>query len=330
MKKILVTGITGFVGSHLAELYLGRRPDSPKQTGEVWGLMRRRGQRDLIRHLESDLHLEEGDVTDAHSMERLIAEIQPDVVHHLAAQSFVPLSWTAPSETLQANLMGSLNLLEAVRRHRPQAVVQVASSSEIYGQQEELPVTERHLPNPLSPYAVSKLAMDRLAAQYARSYGLSIMVTRAFNHTGPRRGVSFATSNFARQIIEIERGEREPVIWVGNLEAGRDWSDARDIVRAYALAVQKCPPGEPFNIASGVCRQVGEVLQQLLTLSGVRAEIRKDPKRQRPSDVPALRGDSQQFRKKTGWIPEIPWERTMRDLLDYWRMTLNGKTWVPS
>ncbi len=329
MKKVLITGITGFVGSHLAEFYLGRHPNSPKQKSEIFGLVRRRSQRDLIRHLEPELHLEEGDVADAHSMEQLVAEIQPDVVHHLAAQSFVPLSWTAPSETFQTNLMGSLNLLEAVRRHQPKAVVQVASSSEIYGTQDHFPVTEQSLPNPLSPYAVSKLAMDRLAYQYAKSYNLSIVITRGFNHTGPRRGPSFVTSNFARQVVEIEQGIREKVIWVGNLDAERDWTDVRDMVFAYALAVEKCPPGQVFNISSGISRRVGDLLTQLLGLAGVKAEIREDPKRQRPSDVPRLEGDSGPFRRQTGWEPRIPWEQTLGDLLDYWRLTLEGKTWKP-
>lgn len=292
-------------------------------------MVRRRSQRDMIRHLESDLRLEEGAVTDARSMEQLVAEIRPDVVHHLAAQSVVPLSWTAPSETFQTNLMGSLNLLEAVRRHQPKAVVQVASSSEIYGAQDHFPVTEQNLPNPVSPYAVSKLAMDRLASQYAKSHALSIVITRGFNHTGPRRGPSFVTSNFAKQIIEIERGAREKVIWVGNLDAERDWTDVRDMVFAYALAVEKCPSGRAFNISSGISRRVRDLLELLLSLSGVEASVKEDPTRQRPSDVPRLEGDSGPFRKQTGWKPRIPWEQTLRDLLDYWRLTLDGKTWTP-
>ena len=327
--RVLITGITGFAGSHLAELYLGAAGSSPGKDVQVYGLIRNRSPRDFILHLQDKLQLVQGDVADAHAMERVIAEVQPDVIHHLAGQSFVPLSWRAPTETFQINLIGSLNLFEAVRRHRPEAAVQVASSSEVYGLQEVFPVTERHLPQPLSPYAVSKLAMDRLAHQYVRSYGLKIIVTRAFNHTGPRRGSSFVTSSFAKQIVEIEKGLREPVILAGNIDAERDWMDVRDTVRAYAVSIQRCVPGEPYNISSGISRRVGDLLDQLLALSRVKATVRADPDRKRPSDLPKLQGDSEKFRMRTGWEPKIPWEQTLKDLLDYWRLSLDGKAWHP-
>lgn len=327
--RVLITGITGFAGSHLAELYLGRTPDLPIADAQVYGLVRPRSPRDFIRHFQEQIQIVEGDVTDAHAMERVIAEVAPDVVHHLAGQSFVPLSWRAPTETFQANLIGPLNLFEAIRRCRPEAVVQVASSSEIYGRQVSFPVTEKQLPEPMSPYAVSKLAMDRLAYQYVRSYGLKVVVTRAFNHTGPRRGLAFVTSSFAKQIVEIERSRRDSVISVGNIEAERDWTDVRDVARAYALSVQHCLPGEPYNIASGRSHKVSDLLKDLLALSAVKASIQVDPERNRPSDVPKLCGDSTRFRKQTGWEPKIPWEKTLRDLLDYWRLTLDGRVWQP-
>ena len=327
MRRVLITGITGFAGSHLAEFYLGYQDDPLEEEVELYGFIRHRNNREFIRHFENRVHLIEGDIADAHAVEQAVIAVRPDRIHHLAAQSLVPTSWTAPTETFQINLLGSLNLFEAVRRHRPEAILQVASSSEIYGRQEIFPISEQNLPEPLSPYAVSKLAMDRLAHQYVRSYDRNIIVTRGFNHTGPRRGSSFVTSNFAKQIVEIERRQREPIIHVGNLDMERDWTDVRDMVRAYVLAIRNCNPGEPYNIASGVSHKICGVLDNLLALAGVKATIQMDPDRKRPSDVPRSQGDSSKFQACSGWKPRIPWEQTLKDLLDYWRLTLDGKMW---
>jgi GDP-4-dehydro-6-deoxy-D-mannose reductase len=199
--------------------------------------------------------------------------------------------------------------------------IQIACSSEEYGHVEphEVPIKETNPLRPLSPYAVSKVAQDYLGYQYYKSYGLHVIPTRTFNHTGPRRGENFVTSNFSKQIAEIEKGKKPPVLYVGNLSAKRDFTDVRDVVRAYWLALEKGEPGETYNIASGFCVTIKEMLDLLLSFSQVDIEVKEDPSRLRPSDVGILLGDYDKFHQKTGWKPEIPFEKTMEDLLNYWR-----------
>src|SRR3989338_2238088 len=311
--RILITGITGFVGSHLAEHLLSRGDD-------VYGTMRWRSRLDNIVHIKDKLKLIESDIRDSYSIEKAIKSTQPDVIFHLAAQSYVHTSFHAPQETLSTNIIGTVNLLEAVRSSNSNPVVQIAGSSEEYGfvLPNETPIKEANPLRPLSPYGVSKVAEDMLAFQYHKSYGLKTIITRAFNHEGPRRGEVFSTSNFAKQVAEIEKG-KNPVIFVGNLNASRDFTDVRDMVRAYALAVEKCDYGEAYNICSGRAWKISEMLQLLLSMSHKKIEIRQDPARMRPSDVEILLGDYSKFHRKTGWKPEIPFEQTMKDLLDYWR-----------
>ena len=313
-KKALITGIAGFVGSHLAELLLNRG-------FEVYGLCRPRTKRDHIESIANKLHLEDADLLDTHSLYTTLSRIKPDYIFHLAAQSFVPTSWVSPSVTLEVNIVGSANLFEAVRQAGIDSVIQIACSSEEYGlvHENELPIKETNPLRPLSPYAVSKVAMDYLGYQYFQSYKVRIMRTRGFNHTGPRRGETFAESNFARQIALIENGKQEPVISVGNLEAKRDYTDVRDMVRAYLLSVEKCDPGDVYNIAVGRAIRIKDLLDLLLSFSKVKVAVKEDPSRMRPSDVPVLIGDNTKFVKKTGWKSEIPFEKTMEDLLNYWR-----------
>jgi GDP-4-dehydro-6-deoxy-D-mannose reductase len=276
---------------------------------------------DNIKHIQDKLRLIETDIKDAHSMQKTIEDVEPDYVFHLAAQSFVPTSWKAPSETVGTNILGTLNLFEAIRNSNMDPRVQVAGSSEEYGMAlpGELPIKETNPLRPLSPYAVSKVATDLLAYQYHQSYGLKIVRTRAFNHTGPRRGEPFVTSNFAKQIAEIEKGLQEPVMHVGNLNAQRDFTDVRDIVTAYWWSVQKCEFGEVYNICSGVAREIQSVLDILRDMTEVTVEVKQDPDRIRPSDVEILMCDCSKFKKITGWEPRIAFKDTMRDLLDYWR-----------
>lgn len=313
-KKALVTGIAGFVGGHLAELLL-------HNGFEVYGLTRPRSKMDHIESIINKLHLEDADILDSHSLYATISRIKPDYIFHLAAQSFVPTSWVSPSVTLEVNIVGSANLFEAVRQAGIDPVIQIACSSEEYGlvYENELPIKETNPLRPLSPYAVSKLAMDYLGYQYYQSYKVRIVRTRGFNHTGPRRGDTFAESTFAKQIAMIEKGKQEPIIHVGNLDSKRDYTDVRDMVRAYLLAMEKCDPGEVYNICAGKAVQMSDMLKLLLSFSKIKAEIKPDPARMRPSDVPVLIGDNSKFVAKTGWKPEISFEKTMEDLLNYWR-----------
>lgn len=313
-KKAFITGIAGFVGSHMAELLLSKG-------FEVYGLCRPRSRTDHIEAIKKKLHLDDADLMDSHSLYTTISKIKPDYIFHLAAQSFVPTSWVSPTATLEVNIVGSANLFEAVKQSGIDPVIQIACSSEEYGlvHPNEVPITEKNPLRPLSPYAVSKVAMDYLGYQYYQSYKLRIVRTRGFNHTGPRRGETFAESNFAKQIAMIEKGKQEPIIYVGNLDASRDYTDVRDMVRGYLLAVEKCDPGEVYNICTGRSIKIGDMLKLLLSMSKVKVEIKEDPARMRPSDVPVLTGDNSQFKGKTGWKDEIPFEKTMEDLLNYWR-----------
>ncbi len=313
-KKTLITGIAGFAGSHLAELLLSKGI-------EVYGLFRPRSKTEHLESIKSKLHLEDADLLDSHSLYTTIAKIKPDYIFHLAAQSFVPTSWVSPSVTLEVNVVGSGNPFEAVRQVGIDPVIQIACSSEEYGlvYPNEIPIKETNPLRPQSPYAVSKVAMDYLGYQYFCSYKMRIIRTRGFNHTGPRRGETFVTSNFAKQIAMIEKGKQDPVIHVGNLESERDWTDVRDMVRGYLLAVEKCDAGEVYNICTGKAVKVQHMLDMLLSYSKVKVEVRPDPSRMRPSDVPVLIGDNSKFVSKTGWKPEIPFEKTMEDLLNYWR-----------
>jgi len=276
---------------------------------------------DYIESIANRLHLEDADVLDSHSLYTMISRIKPDYIFHLAAQSFVPTSWVSPSVTLEVNIVGSANLFEAVRQVGIDPVIQIACSSEEYGlvHDDEVPIKETNPLRPLSPYAVSKLAMDYLGYQYHQSYKVRIVRTRGFNHTGPRRGDTFAESNFAKQIAMIEKGKQDPVVHVGNLDTKRDYTDVRDMVRGYLLAVDKCDPGDVYNICTGKAMKIGDMLNLLISFSKIKVEIKPDPARMRPSDVPVLIGDNTKFVAKTGWKPEIPFEKTMEDLLNYWR-----------
>lgn len=318
--RVLITGITGFAGSHLAEYLLAEVPGV-----EVHGTKRWRSRMENIDHLQGKIELVECDLKDANAVRQALADIRPERIFHLAAQSFVPASWRAPSETLDNNIISQTNIFEAMRSLDLDARIQIAGSSEEYGlvHADEVPIKESNPLRPLSPYAVSKVAQDLLAYQYFRSYGLAAVRTRGFNHTGPRRGDVFVTSNFAKQIAAIEAGLQEPVIRVGNLSAQRDFTDVRDIVRGYWLALEKGTPGEVYNLASGKAVTIRQLLDMLLALSDAQVEVEVDPERLRPSDVEILLGDYSKFRRDTGWEPQIPLTQTVEDLLDYWRQRLD-------
>lgn len=315
MTRVLITGITGFAGSHLADYLL------EKKDLKVYGIKRWRSRTENIEHFIDKIEFYECDLRDASSTRDLIEVVRPNMIFHLAAQSFVPTSWSAPAESLETNIMGELNLLEAVRRTGINPLIQIAGSSEEYGavKENEVPIKETNPLRPLSPYAVSKVGQDMLAYQYFKSYGTRVIRTRGFNHTGPRRPSVFVCSDFAKQIVDIEKGIKKPVIEVGNLEAIRDFTDVRDMVRGYWLALSKGTPGEVYNICSGTGRKIGDILSMLISLAGVKVDIRVDEHKLRPSDVPRLIGDSTKFKTATGWEPSISFEKTLQDLLEFWR-----------
>jgi GDP-4-dehydro-6-deoxy-D-mannose reductase len=337
--RVLITGITGFAGSHLAD-YLHALDGV-----EVFGIHRWRSRLDNLADLAAagalhsiepgasdpdviraafvpgKVNLLGGDINDFHSMRTTIAAVQPDRIFHLAAQSHVPTSWNAPADTLHLNIIGQVNLFEAMRATGNDAAVQVAGSSEEYGlvMPDEVPMSEENPLRPLSPYAVSKVAQDKLAYQYHRSYGIKAVVTRGFNHCGPRQTENFIVATLGRQIAYIEAGLQEPVLLHGDLDSKRDLTDVRDMVRAYWRLLDVGQPGEAYNIGTGACRSIREVLEGYLALTDVRIDVRQDPARMRPSDVTLLWANDRKFRTISGWEPAIPFAQTLRDTLDYWR-----------
>ncbi len=321
--RVLVTGITGFVGSHLAEFLLARDEEI-----EVHGLKRWRSPLDNILGVLDRVHLWDGDLRDLKSLVRVIGEVKPDIVFHLAAQSYVPTSFDAPVDTIETNVCGTINLLEAIRFHGLDPVIHVCSSSEVYGQvrPEEVPIRETNPFRPASPYAVSKVGEDMIAWQYWTSWKLRTIRSRMFTHTGPRRGETFVVSAFAKQIAEVELGLREPVIRVGNLDSVRTFLDVRDAVRAYWLLATRGEPGEVYNIGGKRTMKIGEMLDLLLGLSRARdIEVRVDPALLRPSDVTLQVPDISKFVAATGWEPRIPFEQTLADMLEWWRGELRAR-----
>ncbi|MCF7669555.1 MAG: GDP-mannose 4,6-dehydratase [Verrucomicrobia bacterium] len=319
--KSLITGITGFVGSHLAEFLL-------EKGEEVYGNCRWRSPMENIERIKDKINLEQCELLDPVSARELIAKVKPDVIYHLAAQSYVPASFNEPNVTIETNVIGTLNLLEAVRQEKIDPIFHVCSSSEVYGQvkEDEIPITEDNRFRPASPYAVSKVGEDMIGLQYYLSYGIKTIRTRMFTHTGPRRGQVFVVSAFAKQIAEIEKGIREPVIRVGNLDSVRTFADVRDTVRAYYLLTKHCKPGEVYNIGGERTMTIGEMLNMLISMADEnikdKIKVEVDEKLLRPSDVTLQIPSFEKFKNETGWKSEIPFEKTLKDTLDYWRKKL--------
>ncbi len=327
MTSALITGLTGFVGSHLAD-YLLANTD-----WEIHGLIRARSPLTNIEHLldrinrKDRLFLHYGDLNDQGSLTKAVYESQPHYVFHLAAQSFPKTSFDAPIETLNTNILGTCRLLEAVKREAPPtALVHVCASSEVFGRvpKDRLPIGEECNFHPASPYAISKAGTDLLGRFYAEAYGMHVQTTRMFSHTGPRRGDWFAESSFAKQIAMIEVGLIPPVIKVGNLQSLRTFADVRDAVRAYHMLLTVNPvAGNYFNIGGTFSCTIRAMLSQLLYFSRdflpTLPDIQCDPERLRPLDADLQVPDCTKFMEHTGWKPEIPFEQTMTDLLEYWR-----------
>ena len=316
--RALITGAGGFVGGHLCA-YLLAHTD--------WELMGTVYPHPVdAQPQEPRLRLRHTDLRDPEGVQALVGEVQPDTIFHLAAQSFVPASFADPWDTLQNNIRAQLNLLEAVRRSGRDVRVLVVGSNEEYGapKPEELPQTEESPLRPNNPYAVSKVAQDFLGLQYYLAYGLPVVRVRPFNHTGPGQAPRFVVPAFASQIARIEAGLQAPVMQVGNLDAARDFTDVRDIVRAYHLAVSQGEPGEVYNLASGRPQSVRGLLEMLLSYSQAEIRVERDPDRYRPVDVPMAYGSAEKFRRRTGWGPQILFAQTLRDVLAYWREQIGG------
>jgi len=319
--RALITGVTGFVGGHLTEHLLAARPDA-----ELFGLRRWSSSGDDTAALANVVRMIDGDLLDAPSLVRALHASRPETIFHLAASSSVASSWDTPAEMVQINVLGTLHLLEAMRQLDLDATVVLACSAESYGQVApgDLPISEELPFHPVSPYAVSKAAVDMLAYQYFQTFRLRTVRLRLFNHCGPRQSGRFVVSSLARQIAEVEAGLRPPELQVGNLEAVRDFVDVRDVARAYVLAAAMARPGEAYNVATGVGRPIREVADRLINLTESVVSVTFDAGRLRPSDIPALVGDSAKFRQATGWEPSIPFEQTLVDMLSYWRRRINA------
>ncbi len=323
-KQALVTGITGMVGSHLAD-YLLLNTD-----WEITGLTRWRSPLDNIAHLLNDINhggrvkLEYGDLRDAISIDNVVKKVRPDYVFHLAAQSFPKTSFDAPLDTMDTNVQGTNRVLESLRSYSPAAKIHVCASSEVFGRvaKEKLPIDEECTFHPASPYAISKVGTDLIGRFYAEAYGMTVMTTRMFTHTGPRRGDVFAESSFAKQIALAEAGFTKPEIKVGNLKSLRTIADVRDAVRAYFLLLTVSPKaGEYYNIGGTFSIEIGGLLDFLVSQSNLKNELKivEDSSRLRPIDADLQVPNTSKFEKHTGWKPEIDFETTMVDLLDYWR-----------
>lgn len=312
--RAFITGIAGFAGSHLAEHLLA-------MGYEVSGASLPAGGTHNIDHIADRIGLHMGDLADADWVRRVLAEVQPGYVFHLAAQAAVTAAWAAPGETLVNNMLGQLNLLEAMRALGIAPRLLIVGSADEYGlvQPDELPIRETNPLRPNNPYAVSKITQDYLGYQYYLSHGLPVVRVRPFNHIGPRQGPGFVVPDFARQIAEAEAGLRPPVLQVGNLAARRDFSDVRDIVRGYALALELGEPGEVYNLGSEQAHSIREVLDALLALSRTPLRVEPDPARMRPSDIPIVVSDCSKFRARTGWRPTYDLQTSLRDVLEHWR-----------
>jgi GDP-4-dehydro-6-deoxy-D-mannose reductase len=303
---ILVTGASGFVGGYLIEHLAGsaavtawsRHPPRPHLAAVPWRRV---------------------DLLDRDEVRRAIRDVRPGVVYHCAGASQVARSWARTAEPLAANVLATHHLLDALHRTGRPCRVLITGSAAVYARS-ATPLVETHPVAPDSPYALSKLAQEALGVRAVSEDAIDVILTRSFNHTGPRQQPAFVAPSVARQIALIERGAAEPVLRMGNVDAQRDLTDVRDVVRAYAVLAAAGTPGDVYNVASGVGRTIRSVIDTLASLAGVVVRIETDPERLRPSDNPVLVGDARKLRALTGWAPRIPFEQTMRDLLEYWRI----------
>lgn len=310
MKYALIIGAAGFVGGYLAN-------HLRKECG--WSVSVTKMSQEVCEI--EDVLVYDLDILDAEAVQNLLIKIQPDYIFHLAAQSSVALSWKRPGLTVDVNVKGCINVLEAVRVMEVKPRVLLIGSSEEYGPVAEVenPVSEAKMPHPGNIYAATKACQNMIGKIYADAYQLDIMMVRAFNHIGPKQAPMFVVSDFCKQAVEIEKGLREPVMYVGNLSAKRDFTDVRDIVRAYALLMQKGRAGETYNVGSGKACSIKEILDKILKLSTAEIKVETDPAKLRPVDVPVVEADISKLVEETGWQQEIALEKTLEETLEYWR-----------
>ncbi|HZO30614.1 MAG TPA: GDP-mannose 4,6-dehydratase [Chloroflexota bacterium] len=310
--RVLITGAAGFVGRHLAAHLFAEGGH------EIWGLTRARR---VIEGLDSRMRLVVADLREKESVDEAVQRVRPQAVYHLASQASVARSLADPLDTILNNVVGQVNLLEACARHAPEARILVVGSNEEYGltRPDELPISEAKELRPISPYAVSKVTQDLLGHQYFATRGLQVIRVRPFTHTGPGQANLFVTPAFARQLAEMERGQREHRMRVGFLDGQRDFTDVRDVVRGYRLLIERGEPGDVYNLGAGVPRSVRSILDGLLELTTVRPVVEIDPSMIRPLEMPVMYADCSKIYAATGWKTEIPFEQTLRDVLDDWR-----------
>lgn len=310
MPRALITGATGFAGSHLAELCVA-------SGWEVHGTSLKSPDGPAVAHVA----MHQVDLGVPGAFARIVSSLLPDRIFHLAGQASVASAWADPAATLLGNILTTQRVLEATHAHAPEARVLIVSSGEVYGRPplDVQPLGEDQPLRPGDPYAVSKVSVEYLALQHVLAFGMQVVRVRPFNHIGPRQRRGFVVADFAAQLAAIERGEQPPVLRVGNLHAARDFTDVRDTVRGYLLAMEEGQPGEVYNVCSGRAVQIAELLRRLLAACAVPVEVVADPAKQRPSDTPVLTGSADALRHQSGWEPEIPLDRTLADTLAYWR-----------
>jgi GDP-4-dehydro-6-deoxy-D-mannose reductase len=310
--RVLITGAAGFVGRHLVAHLLAEGGH------EIWGVTRARR---VIEGLEPRMRLVVADLREKQAVDEAVEQVRPQAVYHLASQASVARSLADPLDTILNNVVGQVNLLESCAKHAPDARILVVGSNEEYGltRPDELPISESKELRPISPYAVSKVTQDVMGHQYFATRGLQVIRVRPFTHTGPGQANLFVTPAFARQLAEMERGQREHRMRVGFLDGQRDFTDVRDVVRGYRLLIERGEPGDVYNLGAGIPRSVRSILDGLLELTTVRPVVETDPSMIRPLEMPVMYADCSKIYAATGWKTEIPFEQTLRDVLDDWR-----------
>ncbi len=317
MKKGLVIGAAGFVGR-----YLVREMRNNKIETFVTKLPHE-------KFTEESVNVYDLDILDKDAIVNILYEIQPDYIFHLAAQSSVGVAWKNPLLTVDVNIKGSINLMDAVRELFYKPRVLLIGSGEEYGyiKPEETPISEDNLLRPGNIYAATKACQNMIGSIYAKAYDMDLMMVRAFNHIGPGQAPLFVVSDFCKQVAEIEKGIREPVIMVGNLAAKRDFTDVRDVVKAYVKLIKQGSSGETYNVGSGSAQEIRQILEKVIAMSDVDIKVETDPNKIRPVDVPIIEADITKLNTLTGWKPEISVEQTICETLDYWRIHIGDIKW---